>query len=94
MHRISIVCKRASAESTAPIDVPTLVDKETPVAMPNKSTTAIDASPLAVISPIFSRDPSRNELYSAVLVEEQVNMLICLQQLAVVAKSKKTCGNT
>lgn len=34
-----------------------LLDKHIPLAMPNKSTTAIWASPLAVISPIFSVAP-------------------------------------
>ena len=45
----------------------------TPEAIPNKSTTAICACPLAVISPIFSLVPSRKQLYNTFLVAELVN---------------------
>jgi len=69
------------------------LDKHTPHNIPRRSTTAICASPLAVISPIFSLVPSLKLLYNAFLVALFVNILICLQAFAHVANSKKKPGH-
>ena len=73
------------------LDTPISLLIEMPVNMPSISITEVWASPLAVMSPMLSAFLEK-DLYIAFLVDDEVNMAICLSALAIAAENKNKEG--